>query len=75
MSTYHATGKYCVCCEYWHGPRRVTHTQEMNAVECESGATQGTCYGTGYKRGKRVNASDTVGGGCFKCWSVLKGAR
>ena len=47
----------------------------MNAVECESGATQGTCYGTGYKRGKRVNASDTVGGGCFKCWSVLKGAR
>lgn len=70
MKSFWTKKKECATCEYWDGPRQITHNPDF--VECENALVMGTCCGVSHNRGKQVMAGQCSGGLCWRCWHCLK---
>ena len=43
MSTYDVSTKYCVCCEFWLGPRQLDTAYSPPKVKAEGITVKGKC--------------------------------
>ena len=69
MAEQRATGRRCVTCQFWSGPRKISYCREK--AEYASDSTNGECT-TGAWNRKQKPANSTCGS--WEKWSMIQQA-